>query len=190
MFKSNQSIPLIVVDVETSGLDSQKCSILSIGAVNMADGNTFYEKCRPFSGAVIDDGALDVNGFSRDEIQGFDYSEEEILKMFILWFWEQHMPLTFAGQNPSFDKGFIESACLRHGILFPFSHDTVDLHSMAFAWLIKNGKQIPLRPNGKPKLSLDDVCKLLEIDGRSTETHTALEDVLIEAECLEKIIFM
>ena len=60
---------MIVVDVETTGSIPYRHSIVSIGAVEFENPtNQFYEECRIFEGAEIEDIAMKVNGFSYDEI--------------------------------------------------------------------------------------------------------------------------
>ena len=56
---------MIVVDVETSGLDDEKNSLLSIGAVDFYNPkNQFYGECRVREGAEVNPEALEVNGFT------------------------------------------------------------------------------------------------------------------------------
>ena len=52
---------MIVVDLETTGVDPRKHSILSIGAVDFNNQeNYFYGECRIREGALIDNYALAV----------------------------------------------------------------------------------------------------------------------------------
>ena len=60
---------MIVADLETTGLDSRKHSILSIGAMDFENQeNTFYGECRIRENSEIDEEALRVNGFTREKI--------------------------------------------------------------------------------------------------------------------------
>ena len=60
---------MLVVDVEASGTDYSKHSIVSVGALDFANPkNRFYEECRIWDGAHIMDGALTVNGFTKAQI--------------------------------------------------------------------------------------------------------------------------
>ena len=55
---------MIVVDIETTGTNPQKHSIVSIGAINLeASAERFYIECRIWVGAHIDPAALVVNVF-------------------------------------------------------------------------------------------------------------------------------
>ena len=46
---------MIIADVETTGVDSRLCSLVSIGAVEFdSPNNQFYVECRAFEGAHIE----------------------------------------------------------------------------------------------------------------------------------------
>lgn len=102
---------MIVVDVEASGTDYHKHSIVSIGALDFDNPtNQFYDECRIWDGAHIMDEALAISGFSEEEITDTNKkSEAEIVEAFIAWALEvgEH---TFAGQNVSFDRDFLKTA--------------------------------------------------------------------------------
>ena len=60
---------MIVLDVEASGTEAHKHSIVSLGALDfMNPTNRFYEECRVWEGAHIMDEALVVNGFTKEQI--------------------------------------------------------------------------------------------------------------------------
>ncbi len=63
---------IVFIDLETSGLSPQKHAPLSIAAIVLAGPHhdkTFTSTLRPSPHHEIDQRALDVNGFTRDEIQ-------------------------------------------------------------------------------------------------------------------------
>lgn len=61
---------MIVFDVETTGEDSRKHSIVSIGALEFSNPkNQFYEECRIWEGAEVQEIALKINGFTEENIR-------------------------------------------------------------------------------------------------------------------------
>src|SRR5690606_5387065 len=123
---------MIAVDCETSGVDHRINSILSIGAVDMANpDNRFYGECRPWEGAVVEQQALEVNGFDFNEIQSKAKSEGELIAEFVEWVksFAENKPL-MCGQNVDFDRDFVKSACERAGIKTPFNYRVIDVHSI------------------------------------------------------------
>src|SRR3990167_7054515 len=60
---------MIVLDIEATGVEPKKHSIVSIGALDLANPtNRFYMECRVWDGAHIMDEALGVNGFTRQQV--------------------------------------------------------------------------------------------------------------------------
>src|SRR5690348_2271339 len=100
---------MIALDVESTGLDPDTCSIVSIGAVDTDDPtNQFYDECGVWEGAHITDEALAINGFSREDItDGSKKPEAELIKAFVAWATDRPLNRTFIAQNPSFDHDFV-----------------------------------------------------------------------------------
>ena len=78
---------MLVVDVEASGTEPKKHSIVSVGALDLKNpSNRFYEECRVWDGAHIMDEALEVNGFTKDEITDpKKQSEGDLTHAFLDW---------------------------------------------------------------------------------------------------------
>src|SRR3989338_5668689 len=90
---------MIVVDLETSGLDPEKHGILSIGAVEFENpANTFYGECRLREGAIIDDEATKIHGFSEEQMRNCKKSAKQLCEEFNLWS-KRSEERTLAGQN-------------------------------------------------------------------------------------------
>src|SRR3989337_858319 len=107
---------MLIVDVEASGTEPLKHSIVSVGALDLANPtNRFYEECRVWDGAHIMDEALAVNGFSREQVTDASKpSEADLTHAFLRWS-EGVEERTFAGQNVSFDRDFLKEAAERAG---------------------------------------------------------------------------
>jgi hypothetical protein len=58
---------MIIVDIETTGIDPIKNSMVSIGAVDYNTGEEFYRECRVFDGTEIDPYALKINGLTVEQ---------------------------------------------------------------------------------------------------------------------------
>src|SRR3989344_6595418 len=114
---------MLIVDVEASGTDYRKHSIVSVGALDFANPqDRFYEECRIWEGAHIMDEALLVNGFTKEQITDAKKpSESDLMHSFLHW--SESVPeRTFAAQNVSFDRDFLKAAAERAGHTnWPFS---------------------------------------------------------------------
>jgi len=167
---------IIVVDVETSGQDTKKHAILSIGASVLGGTSSFYQECRLGFFDKIDPGALKVNGFTKENCT--DPSKEtalEIYNKFISWVKSQtsEKELILAGQQVgSFDVLFLKKACGKCS--WPFSYRTIDIHSVAFTVFGKS-------------LSLDSILEKLKLC-RPVGGHNALSDAILEKQALELLL--
>ncbi len=179
---------MIVVDIETTGLDIKKHSIVSIGAVDFLNSaNQFYQECRIYDGAEITKEALEINGFSEEEIKDKNKkSIEETIKDFLAWT-DKCNDKTLAGGNPSFDRDFLKISMERYGIEWKLSHRTIDLHSLCYVHYLKRGL-VPPNKNKKTDLSVD---KILNYTGLPEEPrpHHALTGVKMEAEAFSRLIY-
>lgn len=178
---------MIIVDVEASGIDPQKCSLVSVGAIDFdTPERRFYEECRVWDGAHIEEEALKVNGFTREQItDAKKQTDRELLEKFLKWT-ETVGEWTIAGQNPSFDRDFLMQTAYRYHINWPLAHRTIDLHSIAYFHMIKRGVPVPTEKN-RSDLNLTKIIKYVGIDMERGE-HNAMEDTLLEAECLSRLM--
>jgi DNA polymerase III epsilon subunit-like protein len=181
---------MLILDVEASGTDYGKHSIVSIGALDFDNpDNQFYDECRVWDGAHIDEGALQVNGFTEAELRDpAKKTEAEIVKTFIAWA-EDLRDWTIAGQNPSFDRDFIRAACFRAHFDFPFAHRTVDTHTLCYMHMVKRGL-MPLFDKDKHRsaLNLDAVLEYVGIPAEP-EPHNALTGALCHAEACSRLLY-
>jgi DNA polymerase-3 subunit epsilon len=180
---------MIVLDVEASGVSPEKCSILSVGALDLDEPtNQFYEECRIWDGAHIEDDALAVNGFTRDEASDpRKKSESELVKTFIAWATDRPKEQTLAGQNPSFDRDFIQAACHRAGVEFPFAHRTIDTHTLAWLHMTERGVTPP-ETNKHSALNLDAALIYVGVP-EEPKPHNALTGAYAHAEVISRIAY-
>lgn len=161
----------IVLDIETGGLNPLINPILSIGAVDYTTGDEFYAECRANLDQQVDDAALAVNGFTRE--QAFDQSKQsqtDAVKAFLAWA-EGHPTKLLAGQQVgSFDILFVKHLCSK----WPFAHRSVDLHSVAFA---RFGQS----------LSLDGILKACGLSAEP-KPHNALTGARLERDAFKFLL--
>lgn len=178
---------MIVVDVEMSGLDVARHAIVSVGAVDFErPTRRFYRECRIRDGAEIDDEALAVNGFTREQVTDpARLSEKDLITEFVAWVMEAE-DRTLGGQNTAGDRDFLQAAVDRCRLGYRFGHRVVDLHSVAWAHVRTQGLPVPMK-EGRSALSADTIYPFV---GLPTEPkpHHGLTGALMEAEALSRLV--
>jgi DNA polymerase III epsilon subunit-like protein len=181
---------MIAVDVESSGLDPRRDSIVSVGAVDLDDPtNQFYDECRVWDGAHISDESLAITGFTREEVgpESSRKSEAELVAAFIAWALDRPQSHTFVGQNPRFDAAFMEEACKRANIEFPFAHRTIDTHSLSWLHMTQRGITPPVE-NRRSGINLDFILRYAGLPPEP-KPHNALTGALSHAEVFSRIAY-
>jgi DNA polymerase III epsilon subunit-like protein len=178
---------MIVLDIETTGLDPKRHSIIEVGAMEFDDPqNVFNEKCRIWPGAEIDQGALEINGFSIHEITApAIQSQRELLTKFNDWI-SSIADKTIAGQNVDFDIGFLNESCKRLDLSCNVGKRKVDLHSLVYAHLLGRKIKPPLK-DGSSGLSSDLIMNYVGIPAEP-RPHKALNGARYETEALSRLI--
>lgn len=182
---------MLIVDVEASGTDYKKHSIVSVGALDIANPqNRFYEECRVWDGAHIMDEAMAVNGFTKEQVTDPKKpSESDLVHAFMHW--SESVPeRTLAAQNVSFDRDFLKAAAERAGhTAWPFSYRTIDIHSLCYMHMIERGLQPPTDPVKKHSaLDLDQALLYCGIPSEPTP-HNALTGALSHAEVISRLLY-
>jgi DNA polymerase III epsilon subunit-like protein len=181
---------MLIVDVEASGTEYHKHSIVSLGAIDFDHPeNRFYGECRIWEGAHIMPEALAVCGYTEEEIKDpAKKAEGELVREFLEW--SQHVAdRTLTGQNVSFDRDFIRAAALREGLAWDLAYRTVDTHTLCWMHIIKRGKNVPIDPQTRRSaLDLDAVLNYCGIPAEP-EPHNALTGALSHAEVTSRLLF-
>lgn len=181
---------MLIIDIEASGTEYYKHSIVSLGAVDFDNPTRrFYEECRIWDGAHIMEGALAVNGFSEAEITDpTKQTEGELIRRFLEW--SQHIAdRTLAGQNVSFDRDFIRAACLREGIAYELAHRTIDTHTLCFMHMVKRGIEPPIdAQHRRSALNLDAILNYCGIPDEP-DPHNALTGALCHGEVISRLLY-
>ncbi len=181
---------MLVLDIEGSGTDYQKHSIVSIGAVDMEDPTRrFYGECRVWDGAHIMEDALEVNGFTEAEITDpTKKSEAKLVTEFLEWT-QQMGDRTLAGQNVSYDRDMLRAACDRADLPWDLAYRTIDTHTLCWMHMVKQGVEPPIDPqHRRSALNLDVVLNYCGIPDEP-EPHNALTGALSHAEVISRLLY-
>lgn len=181
---------MLVIDIEGSGLVYEKHSIVSLGAVDFENPERrFYAECRMWEGAGYMDEALEVNGFTVEQITDpTKMDETELVRQF--WEWSQHLgDRTLTGQNVSFDRDFIKVALDRADLPWDFAHRTLDTHTMCWMHMIRRGLPPPVDvQHRRSSLNLDAVLNYCGIP-EEPKPHNALTGALCHAEVTSRLLY-
>lgn len=180
---------MIVLDVEASGTNPDQHSILSIGALDLANpSNQFYDECRMWEGAKIEPEATEINGFSEEDARDASKkTEAELVAAFFAWAEGIEGDHTLAAQNVSFDHAFLAAAAKRAHIAFPFAKRTLDVHTLVWLHMTLQGKTPPLeREHSALSMSAAlQYCGLPEEE----KPHNGLTGALCHAEVISRIAY-
>lgn len=180
---------MIALDIETSGLDPTKHSIVSLGAVDLDDPtNQFYDECRVWEGAQVEKEALAVNGFTEEEVTNPSRkSEAELVRAFVAWATDRPKDRTLGAQNVSFDYEFLRNACERAKSDFPFARRSVDVHTLAWGHMRYRGIEPPV-DRGHSALSSSEVLAYCGLPPEA-KPHNALSGALWHAEVIGRMAY-
>jgi DNA polymerase III epsilon subunit-like protein len=181
---------MLVIDIEGSGTNYDKHSIVSLGALDLHNPtNRLYLECRIWDGAHIMDGALEVNGFTAEEITDpHKMTEAELVRNFNGWA-EGIADRTLAGQNVSYDRDMLRAATERAGMDWHFAYRTIDTHTLCWMHMVKAGKTPPVdAEHHRSALNLDAVLNYCGIPDEP-EPHNALTGALSHAECISRLLY-
>lgn len=181
---------MIVLDVESTGLSPVRNSIVSLGALDLENStNRFYAECRVWEGSEIEDEALAINGFTRNDIEegSGKQSEAELITAFVEWAKNGPRNRMLAAQNPSFDLEFVQEACKRAGIPCPFGKRTIDVHSLTWLHMTLRG-EVPLVQGDRSAINLDAALVYCGIS-EEPKPHNALTGALCHAEVISRVAY-
>lgn len=181
---------MLILDIEASGTNYEKHSIVSIGAIDFDNPeHRFYGECRIWDGAHVMEDALAVNGFTMEQITDpKKISESELVIQFLEW--SEHVGnRTLTGQNVSYDRDMLKAAMQRAGRNWTLAHRTLDTHTMCWMHMIKRGLTPPIDEQHKRSaLNLDAIMVYCGIP-EEPEPHNALTGALSHAEVTARLLY-
>ena len=182
---------MIALDIEASGLDYKTDSVVSLGAIDMDNpSRQLYIECRVWDGAHINNEALEINGFTREQLlDKTKPTEADLTHQFIAW--AVGVPdTTFAGQNVSFDRDMLAEAAKRAGHTdWPFAHRTIDSHTLCWMHMAKRGLPPPIDPDKRRSaLNLDAILLYCGIP-EEPKPHNALTGAKSHAEVISRLLY-
>ena len=179
---------MMVIDCETTGLEPAQYAIVSVGALDFENPeNQFYGECKIWDGALIDLKSLACNGFNEQQVRDpSKMSQSELLRQLKL-FISKIDNQTPAGHNARLDVEFLYVSGNREHVLFPLPYRMIDLHSIAAADMMRQGKVITVE-NNVSAISLDRVLTYVGLPSEPLPHH-ALTGAKMEAEAFSRIIY-
>lgn len=167
---------MIILDIETTGTDPQEHQMVSLGAVDFENGETFYGECRIYKTDDWEQEALDINGFTLEQITDpTKQTAYDLYKKFVKW--TESRSTMLAGQHVgSFDILFLMEIHKRgrNDSKFPFRYQSIDLHSVAFSKF-------------KKSYSMSKICEKLGVTPE-IKPHNALNGALAEYQCFKVLL--
>jgi DNA polymerase III epsilon subunit-like protein len=181
---------MIVIDIEASGTNYAKHSIVSLGALDFdRPEHRFYQECRIWDEAHINAESLAINDMTEDDARDSSKkSEGEIVREFLEW--SQHMgDRTLAGQNVSFDRDFLKAACEREGLPWDLAHRTIDTHTLCYMHMVKRSVTPPIdEQHRRSALNMDAVLNYCGIPAEP-QPHNALTGAFSHAEVISRLLY-
>jgi DNA polymerase III epsilon subunit-like protein len=181
---------LLAVDLETTGLRPDFHEITQIGAIlmdkNLNELGSFETLVRiehPERGIEGSFNVFEYTGINPGDLQHAPHLKDTLrsLETFVrskTGDMELKKVIMF-GQNPTFDKGFLEAAFVRQGWKFPFDFHVLALESMfVYHHLLKTGEL----PND---IGLKDICKVAGVENK--QKHNAMSDIRATVDALHKL---
>lgn len=178
---------MIIVDVETSGIDERRHPLIAIGAVDYREPyHLFSGTCRLPDWAGIDPTAPVHNGLSEEQIRnGGSMELEELIASFLDWCADK--PKLLLAHNADFDRRHLLRAAELAGLAFPFNRRTIDLHTVCYMHMITHAHAPPRNADGSSALSLDTIGEYVGM-APEPRPHTARAGALYVADAYHRLM--
>ncbi len=179
---------MIILDIETTGSDYTKHSIVQIAALEFErPDNRFVAQCRIWKGAAVDPFTRTYNGWTDEQL--YDKAartDREVAEDFLRWT-QTVGEKTIVGENPSFDRDFLRWTLERYGKQWTLGFRTIDIHTVSTLHRWQRGIAIP-HEQGMSMLRLDETLKYVGLP-EEPKPHAALAGALREAEAFSRLVY-
>lgn len=191
---------MIVLDIETSGVDFLQCGIWQIGAVDFENPeNQFLDECRIDDEDIVTESSMVVTGKTEVEMKDSKkQTQKQLVEKFFEWC-KKFKIKNFICQNPQFDTTFLKIKALKYGLEYPFHYRAFDLHSVASLKFKQIKGKLLIRDSysGMDFTYIINFCGLedhrIQVENNEVvkegASHNALEDAKLTAECFSRIIY-
>ena len=195
---------MIVIDIESSGLNLAKNGIWQIGAIDLDTGEEFFEEAKIDDEDEIMKEALVLTGKTEQDLRDkTKQSQKQLIENFLNWV-EKFDERILAGHNVGFDVMFIQNKCIEYNLREKFHKITgqrsIDLHTLANIIYMKKNKKFKKSENGKSSMNLSSVLEFCGLKDKRMamsngevikegKPHDALEDSKLEAECFSRLVY-
>lgn len=178
------------LDLETGGLNPKESGTLEIGCV-LEVGSHYQNlsiRCNPFPTDVIDDKALKVNKFPREELFNHTppkdaYKEFTARLSHFVNKYDKKDKFFLVGYNVSFDESFLREFFLKNDDKYFnsfFFYPSIDVAVLA-AMFLKEERHLMIN------FKLATVAQMLKIPLEEEKTHGALYDIQITRKIFYKV---
>lgn len=180
---------MIVLDIETSGLDFEKNGIWQIGAIDLISGEEFLQESKIDKEDEVVQEALNVCRKTEQELRDFSQqTQEQMISNFLDWTSNKKIK-NFICQNPQFDVAFLISKIRKYNLIFTFPHRSFDLHTIAQIKYFEINNKFSFDLNKfKSDFDLTNILKFCGIKDKR-KAHNALEDCKLTAECFSRLVY-
>ncbi len=179
---------MIVVDIETSGLNPVKNGIWQIGALDLENpDNQFIEESRIDEEDIIDINSLKITNKTKEELRNKDMqSQRQLIENFFKWCENIKNKICIC-QNPQFDVSWMMIKSYKYNIKFPLEFRSFDLHSFASFRYFQIKKEFLFKKDFSP-MNLKNILSFVGmLDNRGA--HNALEDSKLTAEAFSRLVY-
>jgi len=133
---------VLVIDVETTGLDPSRHACIDVGAVLLDESlhpvKEFSSLIAPWEGAEIMEQAMKVNKINQKRLKTAPVIDE-VVKQFHKTFRLDEVPPLIAGWNVWLDVAFVKDLYQRVQRVWPFSYRLLDVQSVLSFHLLLAG---------------------------------------------------